>query len=265
MSDTTANEPTGVDSTIVHPFGGDGRARRTTWGYETRTHPKLDRIQNAVSAFCGVLAGAAIVAILLLTLAELIARNVFSAPLGWSISFIELYLLPISAFFGIVAAYRSGAHVAVVSLYQAVSPPVRKGMLVFAYLMLIVGLVAIGIPGLFGVMTAVANGEGPVPGSSELAVPTALWRSVVPISTLLALVIVVIDLYRELTAPWDAPATDYDPGDGADEETPVDLGHLADADPAAEAAGETGPLDFDEAPGDAVPEASDPDEKEDRR
>jgi TRAP-type C4-dicarboxylate transport system permease small subunit len=219
-------------TSTVHP-DRSGHARRTMWGYHTEDHPTLDRVQNSVSAFCGVIAGAAVVSITLLTLAEVFARTAFSSPLGWSVSFIELYLLPVTAFFGLVAAYRSGAHVAVVSLFEKLGPRAQKLMLVLSYVVLIIGLLSIGIPGVHAVLAAVANGEGPGPGSSELVIPSAVWRAIVPISALFGLILVGIDLFREATAPLNRVVTDYDPGDEIelDDEDLADLGQLADEEP----------------------------------
>lgn len=202
-------------SAIVH-VGRHGAAQRTRFGYLTDDHPTLDRVQNAISAVCGTIAGVAVVAITVLTLAEAIGRSVFDAPLGWSVAFIEQYLLTAAAFFGLVTAYRGGAHVAVISLYEKARPPVQKALLVFAYLVVLVGLIAIGYAGLQGTLFAIDSGEAPVPGSSELGLPSWMWRSFVPMAALLGIVVVAIDLYRELTSPWTGPTTDYDPGDEVD-------------------------------------------------
>ncbi|MET9327655.1 TRAP transporter small permease [Tsukamurella sp. NPDC003166] len=201
-------------SPIVHPFR-EGAAERTTFGYRTQDHPGLDRIQNAVSAVAGTVAAVAVVVMVALTLLDVALRTFFGAPIGWSVAFIELYLLPIAAFFGIVVAYRSGAHVAVTSLYERFPIPVRKAMLIIGYLVLLIGLAALFWAGLQATLFAISTGEGPVPGSSELPLPGWLMRAIVPVATGLGLVLVLIDLGRELAAPWTATATDYDPGDEA--------------------------------------------------
>lgn len=36
----------------------------------------------------------------------------------------------------------------------------------------------------------------------------------VPLVAFLGLIVVTGDIFRELTTPWDRPATDYDPGEG---------------------------------------------------
>lgn len=199
----------------VHPFR-HGNARRTSVGYITEDHPRLDRFQNAISWVCGCIAGLSVIAIVVLTLFEVAARTFFDAPQGWSVALIEKYLMTASAFFGIVTAYRGGSHIAVVTFYERFRPRTRKILLIVAHLIVLVGMLAIGIAGLTATAFSITSGEGPIPGSSELIIPSWMWRSIIPVSMLLGSIIVAIDLFRELTSPWDGPATDYDPGDEVD-------------------------------------------------
>lgn len=199
----------------IHPFR-HGTAQRTMFGYVTEDHPRLDRVQNAISGVCGVIAAGSILAIVILTLSEVIARTLFSSPQSWSVAFIEQYLMTATAFFGIVTAYRSGAHVAVVSLFGKLRPTAKKILLIFAYVVVLFGMLAIGLAGFTAAAFSMVSGETPVPGSSELALPSWLWRSMVPLSMALGIVVVFIDLVRELKAPWTGPVTDYEPGDEVD-------------------------------------------------
>lgn len=201
--------------TIVYAQPG-ARARRTTFGYTTESHPRLDRVQNSISMICGLISGACILAITALTLVETVSRTVFSTPLGWSVSLIELYLLPGMAFFGIVTAYRSGAHVAVTSAFRLMPPRVKKLLIVLAYIVVLIGMTALGVAGFEATLFSFGTGESPVPGSSELEAPSWLWRAIVPTSMALGLVVVFIDLAREVCSSWAYPSTDYDPGDDAD-------------------------------------------------
>jgi len=73
---------------IQHPFRR-GSAHRTTFGYLTEDHPKLDRIQNAISAACGAAAAAAVLGIAVLTLWEVLCRTFFREPQGWVPGLIE--------------------------------------------------------------------------------------------------------------------------------------------------------------------------------
>ncbi|MEV0685189.1 TRAP transporter small permease subunit [Nocardia sp. NPDC050378] len=204
--------------TIVHPFR-QGAAQRTMFGYRTEEHPGLDRIQNGISAVCGVISGVAIVAIVVLTLIDVTLRTFFTITLGWSVAFIEMYLLTIVAFFGLVTAYRSGAHVAVTSLFYRMGVRLRKILLILAYLVLLLGMGALLVAGAEGLLFAIDIDEGPVRGSSELLIPGWVMRAILPLSMVLGMIVVLIDLARELIAPWNVTATDYDPGDAVENTT----------------------------------------------
>ena len=69
---------------IVHQSGSTP-ARRTLFGYRTGDHARLDAVQNAISAVCAVIAGAAIVVIGALTTVEVATRTFFDTPLGWNV------------------------------------------------------------------------------------------------------------------------------------------------------------------------------------
>lgn len=192
--------------------------RRTLFGYITQEHPLLDRIQNAISATTGLIAAFAILAMVILTLTEMFARLAFAAPLGWTLPFIEEYLMTAAAFFGMVTAYRTGAHVAVVSFYHKVPPRARKLLTIFGALVVLSGMAMLGVAGATSSLFSLSINEAPLVGSAALTLPSWFWRSMVPVAMLLGIVIVLIDLYREFTSPSDAVTTDYDTGDD-DEET----------------------------------------------
>lgn len=190
---------------------------RTTFGYLTTSHPRLDRFQNAISAVCGVIAGIAIVIMTILVIVGVVARTALNTPIGWSIGFIEMYLLTAAAFFGIVTAYRSGAHIAVVSLFNRLSPTAQKPLLLLSYVVVLIGLGYLFWAGLQGTLFAVQTGYGPPPGSSELRIPGWVMHVIVPTSMGLGILVVAIDLFRELLSPWNTTTTNYDTGDDIDE------------------------------------------------
>ncbi|WP_246124144.1 TRAP transporter small permease [Nocardia bhagyanarayanae] len=180
-------------------------------------------MQNGISAVCGAIAGVAIVAIVVLTLVDVVLRTFFSVTLGWSVAFIEMYLLTVVAFFGLVTAYRSGAHVAVTSLFYRLGVRMRKVLLILAYLVLLIGMGALLAAGTEGLLFAIGIDEGPIRGSSELLIPGWVMRAILPASMVLGMIVVLIDLVRELIAPWHVTATDYDPGDTP--EIPIATSH----------------------------------------
>ncbi|ULN49584.1 TRAP transporter small permease subunit [Mycolicibacterium goodii] len=191
----------------------EGEAKRTMFGYTTDEHPLLDRIQNGLSMVAGLIAGTCLVALVALTCTEVVARLVFGKPLGWNVAFTEKYLLVGSAFFGIVTAYRSGAHVAVTSIFEKFPFPVRKGLLLVTHVLVVVIFALVAWFGLQAMLSAIELGEVPPIGSTELSVPEWVWKSFVPVASAMALIVAAIDLAREALAGPFAIATDYEPGD----------------------------------------------------
>lgn len=194
------------------------KATRTSFGYETRDHPHLDRIQNTISLVAGILAGLAIVLMVVITCIEVFSRTVFGQPLGWNVSFTERYLLVGSAFFGIVTAYRTSAHVAVTSVFALFPVTVQKALQITTHTMVAVVFALLFWFGLQATISAAAIGEIPPKGATELPIPEWVWRAFIPLGSSMGLIIAVIDFYREITAPWERLATDYDQGDGLQEE-----------------------------------------------
>lgn len=206
------NVPEVIVPEVVVPRRGSTPALHTLFGYVTDDHPRLDRVQNGISAVCAAVACVAIVIIAGLTVLEVFTRTFLDSPLGWNVGFVEQYLMMAVAFFGTVTAYRSGAHVAVVTIFEKTPPVVRKVLLVVAYLIILVGLVLLVYSGTRAAHFSFVTDEMPPPGMAELPWPTWWWKSIIPIASVLGLVVVVIDLYRELTAPLTRVVTDYEPG-----------------------------------------------------
>lgn len=199
---------------VIVPRRGSTPALRTIFGYITEDHPRLDKIQNGISAGCATIAGAAIVVMAGLTTLEVFTRTVFDSPLGWNVGFVEQYLMMAVAFFGTVTAYRAGAHVAVVTIFERTPPVVRKILLLLTYLIILTGLVLLTYSGARAAHFSFVTSEMPPPGMAELSWPTWWWKSIIPVASVLGFVVVVIDLFRELTAPLTKVVTDYEPGLG---------------------------------------------------
>ncbi|TGD37065.1 TRAP transporter small permease [Brevibacterium aurantiacum] len=194
-----------------------GQARRTSFGYETDDHPRLDKVENAISYAAGITAGFALVLMVVITCVEVFSRAVFGQPLGWNVSFTERYLLVGAAFFGIVTAYRTGAHVAVTSIFGLLPPGVQKTLQIVTHAMVAVIFALLFWYGLQAALSAAATGEIPPKGATELPIPEWIWRAFIPLGSIMGMTIAVIDLYREIVAPPRMIATDYDPGDNFEE------------------------------------------------
>lgn len=201
-----------TSSNLVHP-GHHGTAERSKYGYQTQDHPGFDKVQNTISAVCAWIAGAAILGLALVTLAEVIAREFFSSPLGWNISVTERYLLPITAFFGLVTTYRTGTHIAVESLFSKFAPKVQKTILLLIHLAVVISMIFVFIGGWNQTYMAFSLGHATLPGMADLATPDWTYRVIVPIAAALCAFVAALDFVRELITPWDRPYTDYDPGE----------------------------------------------------
>lgn len=204
---------------MVLRVDGGGHAERTSFGYITKEHPGLDRIQNGISFAAGMIAGLSIVTMAVLTCVEVFSRLVIGQPLGWNVAFTERYLLVAGAFFGIVTAYRAGAHVAVASIFSTLPFNVRKILQLATHTIVAIIFALLFWYGLQATLNSAQMGEIPPVGATELSIPEWIWRSFVPLGSAMAFIIAVIDLYREITSRWSVIATDYDPGDATLEVT----------------------------------------------
>ncbi|AWH91275.1 TRAP transporter small permease [Dietzia lutea] len=202
---------------VIVPRQGSTPAVRTPFGYITEDHSRLDKFQNGISGVCAAIASVAIVAIAALTALEVFTRTAFGSPLGWNVGFVEQYLMMAVAFFGTVTAYRAGAHVAVVTIFEKMPPVVRKLLLVSTYLIVLAGLVLLTYSGTRAAHFSFVTAEMPPPGMAELPWPTWWWKTIIPTASVLGLVVVAIDLYREITAPLTSVVTDYEPGNFQEE------------------------------------------------
>src|SRR5699024_2330164 len=86
--------------------------------------------------------------------------------------------------------------------------PVRKLLLVLAYLIILVGLALLIYSGTRAAHFSFITDEMPPPGMAELPWPTWWWKTIIPVAAALGCVVVLIDLYRELTAPLTRVVTD---------------------------------------------------------
>ncbi|WP_459612791.1 TRAP transporter small permease [Corynebacterium urogenitale] len=198
--------------TLIHP-DHYGTAERSKFGYHTTDHPNLDKVQNMLSAIGAWIAGAAVIALALITLIEIGMREFFGSPLGWNISLTEKYLLPLIAFFGLVTAYRTGSHIAVQSLFGMFNKRVQKIVLIIIHTIVLISLIFMFLGGWNETTMAFSMGHATLPGMADLPTPDWTYRVIVPIAAIMCGLITAIDLFRELVTPWHRPFTDYDPGE----------------------------------------------------
>ena len=104
-----------------------------------------------------------------------------------------------------------------VTIFEKTPEPVRKVLLLITYLIILAGLVLLVYSGTRAMQFSFVTSEIPPPGMAELSLPSWWWKSIIPVASGLGFVVVAIDLYRELTAPFNRVATDYEPGIHAEE------------------------------------------------
>lgn len=99
------------------------------------------RALSAIENTLGWLSAAAMFAIMLIVVCDVVLRYFFHSPLSWAYDLISLYLVAAVFFLSLSAAYTEGAHVNVDILQQSFSPRVTRlsevattatGTLVFA-------------------------------------------------------------------------------------------------------------------------------------
>lgn len=201
-----------MTNVIVHP-GHDGVGKRTTFGFITPDYPGLHRFQNLLSAICAIIAAGAIAISGVLTLVEVFMRTLLKSPLGWNIGFSERYLMVAIAFFGLVTAYRSGAHIAVASLFGKFPPRVQKVLMILSQAIVFITFLVLFIAGIQATAFSISIGERVPPGMADIPWPSWTWRIMVPVAALMGMLVAGIDIFRELTTRWDRATTDYEPGE----------------------------------------------------
>lgn len=195
------------DAVAVDP-NDPGKRTELPVGYRSQDHPVLDTIQNVLAWTGAFVGGVTLIAMVVLTSVEVIMRYFFTRPLGWNVAFTEQYLMVGLAFIGLTVAYRTGAHVAVLSFYERFSGRTRKVIMLFTHVLIMFGMALIVWNGAVAAWHAFSFNEVPPPGGSELPLPSGLWRSLVPIGAGMFFINIAVDFYRELTAPWNEPVTE---------------------------------------------------------
>lgn len=158
---------------------------------ERRVLSGIHRAINQVSLW---VIFALLAALTIVMVVEALARYLLGAPLGWNMSLIENFLLPGIVFLGLPWARTMGAHVSAGMVYerlparvQTASRGIALGIEVICYLALLISGLAITI-------TMADIGAVPPPLSSQISVPSWVWRSFLPIGAGASLVLVLIEL-----------------------------------------------------------------------
>lgn len=145
-----------------------------------------------------VLAGAGLVILLILMVAEAVARYLFAMPLGWNVSAVERVLMPATVFLALPWMYLTASHVSAGMVYDRLPAGAQRAARAITCVIVLICAAGLLVAGAMGVASAFAHGDTPPPGSSDIPLPTWIWTSLQPLGALGLLVVALIDAPRFL-------------------------------------------------------------------
>ncbi|WP_181276159.1 TRAP transporter small permease [Brevibacterium oceani] len=142
------------------------------------------------------LAGAAVVAMAVIMLAEAVMRYVFTDPLGWNISAVERILMPMSVFLALPWLYVTAGHVSAEIVYDRLPAPWQMTSRIIGHLLLLVTAAALVWGGMVTVVDSFVLGDAPPPGSSEVPIPSWIWELSQPVGAAALFLVALLDSRR---------------------------------------------------------------------
>jgi TRAP-type C4-dicarboxylate transport system permease small subunit len=143
-----------------------------------------------------ILAGAAIVAMALVMLTEVIMRYVFTDPLGWNISAVERILMPMSVFLALPWLYLTAGHVSAEIIYDRLPTSWRLTVRAIGHVLILVVAAALVWGGMVTVVDSFVLGNAPPPGSSEVPIPSWIWELSQPVGAAALFLVALLDSRR---------------------------------------------------------------------
>ncbi|PSK89659.1 TRAP-type mannitol/chloroaromatic compound transport system permease small subunit [Murinocardiopsis flavida] len=137
----------------------------------SRAERAITGIENALAT----LAALALGAMLLVMVAEVVMRYILSAPLGWTVGFVQDYLMVAVFFLGLSYSYRTGAHVTIDFVYRRQGPRGRLAMALIGDVLSFALFALVFAAGVATTAHAWTLGEIPAPGGGALSWP--VWTS----------------------------------------------------------------------------------------
>jgi TRAP-type C4-dicarboxylate transport system permease small subunit len=156
------------------------------------------------------LAGAAVVAMAVIMLAEAIMRYVFNDPLGWNISAVERILMPMSVFLVLPWLYVTAGHVSAEIVYDRLPAPWRLTARIIGHLLLLVTAAALVWGGMVTVVDSFVLGDAPPPGSSEVPIPSWIWELSQPVGGAALFLVALLDSRRAVVEDGALEDTERD-------------------------------------------------------
>lgn len=151
---------------------------------------------NAIKLASVTLAGAAIVVMALVMLAESIMRYVFTDPLGWNISAVERILMPMSVFLALPWLHVTAGHVSAEIIYDRLPTSWRITVRAIGHVLLLVIAAALVWGGMTTVVDSFVLGDAPPPGSSEVPIPSWIWQLSQPVGAAALFLVALLDSRR---------------------------------------------------------------------
>lgn len=140
-----------------------------------------------------LIAGLSLILLVIITFFNVIMRYFFKAPFVWGEE-VQLWCAVWLVFFGASAAFRNGSHVAIEFLIDSLSPSLRKLAEIFAYLVVVSGLVYLMVYGIRLVEHAHLIGRT----TNVLKVPYSIIYSALPIGCALMIINSSIVTFKSL-------------------------------------------------------------------
>src|SRR5699024_7710305 len=128
----------------------------------------LGRLYRALTTLSQYIVYIAILAMMLVMVAEVLMRYIITEPLGWDISLAENILIPGLVFLGLPLAYSISAHVAAGIIYDLFPRAVRRTLDWITRLLLITCAIFLIYAGTHIAVDAFVLGSVPPPLSSQV-------------------------------------------------------------------------------------------------
>lgn len=126
----------------------------------------------------------ALAAMMLLIVAEVVFRYLLGSPLGWTLGFVEDYLMVAFFFLAISYTFRVGGHVSIDLLVRRLPPKARRILAVVGNVLSLAFFALVCYAGILLTRGAWLNSEIPPPGGADLSWPTWTSYIFVPIGAL---------------------------------------------------------------------------------
>lgn len=156
----------------------------------------IDRVEDV----CVAGSALALATMMLITVISVVFRYLLGSPFGWSLGFVEDYLLVAFFFLAVSYTFRVGGHVSIDLFVQRLPPRARRVLAMVGDVLSFVFFALVCYAGVLLTRDAWLTSEIPPPGGADLSWPTWTSYIFVPIG---ALVLVVRLLHMLVTGGED--------------------------------------------------------------